>query len=367
MNDLRARIEQAHEKLARLTQEVCGACRQNCCHQGTMMGSQGLRRLYKGVLMDPELGVRLRRGLTVRREDVAHDLQVAEKVADLLSQANLAEADRERLPDLQARLDDLRQFVEYMGSDFPLTPEGMTRLLLYTAVRHNLLRCVREFPGGEAALSTLSQGQGSFRFRHRKMAPPRCIFLEDACLAEAWKPIKCANFFCASEPNLLAILHREMTFDEFVLANLRLCDAGFVRRLLELENELGKAYWEPKVIIGPEQGAEAYQLEIIALLQSARQLRVRQEAARFMRATNEILAEIETLPEDHNLVYTCAGIDGAALYELAAALEQARSESWHGGLVVLAGELSEHSFLPHPLWEDEMISQPLGGLEVYLV
>jgi hypothetical protein len=243
----------------------------------------------------------------------------------------------------------------------------MSRLLLYTAVRHNLLRCLRQFPGGEAALTTLSQGQGSFHFRKRKMAPPRCIFHHDACLAEGWKPIKCANFFCASDPNLLAILHDEMSFDEFVLAGIRLSDMDWVRRLLRLENELGKAYWEPKVIIGPEQGAEAFQGEIIALLRSVRPVQVRREPARFMRATNEILAEIAALPEDQNLVYTCDAIDGAALYELAVALEQARSDQWHGGLVVLARELAEHSFMPHPLWEDEMISQPLGGLEVYLV
>ena len=367
MSDLRERIEQAQEKLARITQEVCGACQQNCCHQGTMMGSQGLRRLYKGVLMDPAFGGRLRQGLRLRREDVAHDLQVADKVAELLGQANLSEEDRERLPALQARLEELRQFVDYMGSDFALTPDGMTRLLLYAAVRHNLLRCVREFPGGEAALTTLSQGQGSFRFRHRKMAPPRCIFHHDACLAECWKPIKCANFFCASEPNLLAILHEEMSFDEFVLASLRLCDGDFARRLLGLENDLGGAYWEPKVIIGPAEGAEAYQQEITALLRSARQVRVRHEEGRFMRATKEILTEIEALPESYNLIYTCTAIDGAALYELAVALEQARGESWHGGLIVLAQELSEHSFMPHPLWEDGTISQPLGGLEVYLV
>jgi len=66
-------------------------------------------------------------------------------------------------------------------------------------------------------------------------------------------------------------------------------------------------------------------------------------------------------------VYTCTTIDGAALYELAVALEQARSTDWHGGLLVFAHELAEHSFMPHPLWQDEMISQPLGGLEIYLV
>ena len=89
MSTLRERVQAARDKLARLTHEVCGACRQNCCHQGTMMGSQGLRRLYKGLLMDPEFGGRLRRGLRLRQEEVALDLQTAQKVAELLAAANL--------------------------------------------------------------------------------------------------------------------------------------------------------------------------------------------------------------------------------------------------------------------------------------
>lgn len=367
MSILRERIAAAHDKLARLTEEVCGACRQNCCHQGTMMGSQGLRRLYKGLLMDPEFGKRLRQGLHLRVEEVRQDLQVAEKVAQLLAEAKIAPQDQDRLPELQQRLADLREFAEYMTGDFPMTAEGMSRLLLYSAVRSNLLRCMRQFPGGEAALTTLSQGQGSFRFRGRKMAPPRCIFHHDTCLAEAWKPVKCASFFCASEPNLLVRLQQEMTFDEFVLANIWPSDPDWVRRLLRLENDLGAQYWEPKIIIGPEQEPEAYHEEIIELLRERRQLQVRREPGRFMRATNEILAEVERLPEMQNIVYTCSTIDGAALYELAVALEQTRGNEWHGGLFVLAKELSEHSFMPHPLWQDEMISQPLGGLEVYLV
>ncbi|MCE5239572.1 hypothetical protein LLH23_13940 [bacterium] len=367
MSALRERIAAARSTLARLTHEVCGACRQNCCHQGTMMGSQGLRRVYKGLLMDPDFGGRLREGLRLRREEIAADLQVAGKVAQLLSEANLADEDRARLPELQQRLTDLHMFVQYMGGDFPLTCEGMSRLLLYSAVRSNLLRCMRQFPGGEAALTTLSQGRASFRFRGRKMAPPRCIFHHEACLAEDWKPVKCANFFCASEPNLLARARDEMSFDDFVLANVRPCSTDYVRRLLRLENDLGPEYWEPKIIIGPEDLAELFQEEIVGLLRSRRQVQVRRDSGRFMYATNEILATIESLPEQQNLIHTCQGIDGAALYELAAALERARGAEWHGGLVLLARELIEHSFMPHPLWQDEMISQPLGGLEIYLV
>lgn len=367
MSDLRDRIEAAHRKLEGLTREVCGACTQNCCHQGTMMGSQGLRRLYKGILLDPEFGERLRHGLILRREEVEQDLHVAERVAGLLGAARLEGEDAEGLQELQTRLRDMRQFVEYMGSEYPLTAEGMSRLLLYSAVRSNLLRCLRQFPGGEAALANFSQGRSSFKFRGRKIAPPRCIFHHDACLAEAWKPIKCANFFCASDPNLLARCRQEMSFDEFVLANIRLSDPACLRRLVELENDLGKAYWEPKVIIGPQQGWETWSDDLIALIQGARQTQVHRDSGRFMRATRELLDEIASLPADQNVIHTSASIDGAALYELAVAMDRARGAEWHGGFCVLAQDLVEHSFMPHPLWDDEMISQPLGGLEVYLV
>jgi len=367
MSDLRERIEAAHVKLERLTQEVCGACTQNCCHQGTMMGSQGLRRLYKGILMDPQFGERLRRGLSLRREEVEQDLQVAERVAHLLRASLSTEEDTKGLEELELRLRDMREFVEYMGSDYPLTAEGMSRLLLYSAVRSNLLRCLRQFPGGEAALATLSQGRSSFKFRGRKIAPPRCIFHHECCLAEAWKPIKCANFFCTSDPNLLARCRAEMSFDEFVLANVRLTNSECLVRLVELENELGKAYWEPKIIIGPESGWEQFTEKIIGMVTSNRQAQVRREPGRFMKATRELLDEISTLQEDQCVIYTCASIDGAALYELAVAMERARSADWHGGLFVLCRELAERSFMPHPMWDDEMISQPLGGLEIYLL
>lgn len=367
MNPLRERVQAAHDKLDRLVQNVCGACRQNCCHQGTMMGSQGLRRLHKGLLVDPEFGGRLRRGLRERHEEVARDLATAEKVAQLLAAANLTPDDRQLLPELDQRLADFRRFADYMGEDFPLTTEGMSRLQLYSAVRHNLLRCIRQFPGGEAALATLSQSSGSFRFRGRKMGPPRCIFHQDGCLAEQWKPLKCANFFCASEPNLLACAREVMTFDEFVLANVRLSTPETVRRQVQLESDLGQEYWEPKVIIGPDLDAAAYQDDLIGLVRVQRPAQLQREPGRFMRATNEILRDIEALRGTENLIYTCGSIDGAALYELAVALEQARGTEWHGGLMLLARELTERSFMPHPLWEDQMISQPLGGLEVYLV
>jgi hypothetical protein len=111
-----------------------------------MMGTHGLRRLHKGLLVDPELEPRLRRALKQRAEEVAADLAVAEKVGHLLTQSRTSPEDQEALAELRKRLAELRDFVEYMQSDFPLTCEGMSRLLLYSAVRSNLLRSMREYP-----------------------------------------------------------------------------------------------------------------------------------------------------------------------------------------------------------------------------
>jgi hypothetical protein len=365
MSDLPARIQAAADKLSQVVLGVCGQCRQNCCHQGTMMGSQGLRRLEKGLLLEADLTPRLREGLRARREELAGELQAAERVAGLLDASDLSTELRAELPVLQQRIDDLRRLLDAVAGDFPLTADGMNNLLLYSAVRSNLLRCLRQFPGAEAALVTFSGGQ-AFTFRGRKLAPPRCIFHFERCLAEHFKPIKCANFFCAGDPNLLSQCHQLMSFDEFVLANMRVVTPDYALRSVEIETELGRDYWEPKVFIGPQTDAASFADRVLALLQAGRpQVVIHREPGRFMQATRETLREINDLPEDANLVIRCQSVDGAALYELAVALDLARGNQWHGGLVLLAEQISEKSFLPHPLWEDEVISQPLGGLDIY--
>ncbi|NPV48423.1 MAG: hypothetical protein HPY69_15905 [Armatimonadetes bacterium] len=366
MSDTKQRILAARDRLDAVIREICGACHDSCCHQGTMMGVQGLRRLARGLTLEPDLATRLREGLAARTLELRHDLRVAEKVLDLLRASSLGAEAQDALPELQRRVDDLRRFVEYMETEFPLDVQGMTPLLHYSAIRHNLLRSLRRFPGAEAALSTLSRGQGSFAFRGRKLAPPRCIFHQDRCLAESWKPIKCASFFCTNEPNLLAHCRQAMSFDEFVLAAVRVVSTDFVRKLLALDTRLGSDYWEPKVIIGPEAGAVEFHEDLVALLTETRpRVKTQREEGRFMKSTNEVLADVRRLGAGETLVYVCQSVDGAALYELAVAMDRARGQDWHGGLVLLAQQLSEHSFLAHPLWEDQMISQPLGGLEVY--
>jgi hypothetical protein len=356
----------ASARLDDLVRDVCGKCQESCCHQGTMMGMQGLRRLARGLILEPDLATRLRAGLAERCVELGHDLRVADKVSDLLRATSLTVEARGSLPDLERRVADLRRFVEYLDTGFPLDVEGMTPLLHYSAIRHNLLRCLRQFPGAEAALSTLSRGKGSFAFRGRKLAPPRCIFHQGRCLAERWKPIKCASFFCTNDPNLLAHCREAMSFDEFVLAAVRVVSTDFVRKLLALETRLGVEYWEPKVISGPERGGAEFHEDLIALLSQTRpRVRVQREDGRFMKATNEILHEVQRLALEETLVYACQSVDGAALYELAVAMDRARGQDWHGGFVLLAQQFSDRSFLAHPLWEDQMISQPLGGLEIY--
>lgn len=359
-------IRAAGERLAQLVQGVCGQCADSCCHQGTMMGVQGLRRLERGVTLEPGLALRLRVGLRQRREELAADLRVVERVADLLRATELPEEAREALPELERRVADLRHLVEYLATDFPLDVAGMTPLLHYTAVRHNLLRCLRVFPGAEAALSTLSRGQSSFAFRGRKQAPPRCIFHQDRCLAEDYKPVKCASFFCTNEPNLLAHCREALSFDEFVLAQTRVVGRQFPGAMLELESRLGQEYWEPMVILGPEEATVEYQESLITLLTRTRpRVKVQRENGRFMKATNEVLTEVLAAPADQTLIYAVRSVDGAALYELAVAMDRAHGQGWQGGFVLLANDLAEKSFMPHPLWEDQMISQPLAGLEAY--
>jgi hypothetical protein len=368
MADLRSRIIAANARLEQLVQEVCGACQHSCCHQGTMMGSEGLRRLEKGLLLEPDLTKRLLAGLALRQQELQEDVAVARQVAGLLAAANLPEEDRERLPELQRLVTELENFTASLSLQPPLNPRELSHLLLYSAVRHNLLRCLRQFPGAEAALTTLAGGRGSFRFRGRKLAPPRCIFHQDRCLAEDFKPIKCANFYCTGEPNLLSRCREVMDFDEFVRANIRAVSPDYVRRLVQLESELGPDYWEPKVVIGPEGQSEALAAELVSALQQGRAaVTVHRTPGRFMKSTNEIMAELRGLKGATNLILLCQAVDGAALYELAVAFERARSGEWHGGLLLVADTLQEHSFLPHPMWDDEMYSQPLGGLEVYYV
>jgi hypothetical protein len=56
-------VHKATQKLQDTVDSICGACEYSCCETGTMVGSHGLRRLSKGLRLDPQLSDRLRQGL----------------------------------------------------------------------------------------------------------------------------------------------------------------------------------------------------------------------------------------------------------------------------------------------------------------
>jgi len=363
-NELAEAVVSADRRLRGIVARVCGACGYSCCHTGTMVGSHGVRRLYKGTLLEAELAERVRQGLRERAKEMAADLATIEQVAEML-RISFGDEMGDELEQLERLTEEWRRFAEFVGSDFELSPENLMRLIQFSAVRHNLLRQLREFPGAEAALANFCAPGGSFRFRGRKLAPPRCIFHLDGCLLGRYKPIKCANFFCSGDPNLLEECQNDMYFDEFVLANMYAESFDFVKRAIGLENELGRAYWEPKIIFtaNPQQTAEL--LELIRRREGV--VEVRHEAGSFFLSTGEVLELIGGHGRETTLVFTARSVGSPALYELAVALQQAHNDEVLGGFVLIAGDFDAASFMPHPMWSDRLMSQPLGSLEMYAV
>ncbi len=357
-------VSAARHKLDTIIERVCGACGYSCCHTGTMVGSHGVRRLYKGMRLDAGLASRVREGLKTRAAELAADLDTIRHVTQML-QMSFGDRMSRELTDLGALTGEWQDFTEFMASDFDLTPDNLKRLTQFSAVRHNLLRQLREFPGAEAALATMSVPGGSFHFRGRKLAPPRCIFHLDGCLLGRYRPVKCANFFCNAEPNLLAECHAEMDFDEFVIANMYPESLGFVEEMILLENELGPDYWEPKIVLGCDEQQARRLIE----LGTARGIGtdVQQNPGGFYLSTGELLELIKAAGRDATLIFTAESVGGPALYELAVALEQAHNADILGGFILIAQRFATPSFMPHPMWSDRMMSQPLGSLEIYAI
>ncbi len=354
----------ASRKLDAIVERVCGACEYSCCHSGTMVGSHGVRRLYKGMRLDPEVARRVREGLDQRARELAADLDTIAQVTGMLT-ASYGQERAEELVEIEALSDEWRKFADFVGSQFEPNPENLRRLIQFSAIRHNLLREVRKFPGAEAALANFCAPGGSFHFRGRKLAPPRCMFHADGCLLGRYKPVKCANFFCSGDPNLLAECQSEMDFDEFVLANMYAESCDFVERAIALENELGPAYWEPKIAFtaDPQQRAQLHELV------QQREGRIKQipEPGSFFLSTQELLDLISEHGRESTLVFSAASVGSPALYELAVALQQAHNDEILGGFVLIAETFTTPSFMPHPMWSDRLMSQPLGSLDIYAV
>ena len=362
MNVLAGSVNQRRQQLLEVVDRVCGDCGKTCCHQGTMMGSADLRRLYKGLMLDPRLRARLETGLCRRGVELRTELEAMEQVTAILARGDGGERQSE-LALLRDRLGEWRRFCDRLESHEEWTLDSLGLLLRFSAIRANVLRVLREFPGALEALSAHAALEGLIHAGGRRMAPPPCLFLgAEGCLAEGWKPAKCANFFCAGEPNLLAEITAEMSFEDFVRANFRTLTPHEVLRYLELELSLGRDFLEPKVLIQPNAGLvealdKLLRNEFIAVEK-------RKEAGPFMWSTAEAYGRLSKMPATVAYVMEADEVSGGGLYELAVALDRLRVEGTPPAFYLLAERLSQSSFLPHPLWADQMMSQPLGFLDL---
>jgi hypothetical protein len=59
-------------------------------------------------------------------------------------------------------------------------------------------------------------------------------------------------------------------------------------------------------------------------------------------------------------------LDANALYELALALDRIQLRDEHPCFVLSAREL-RRAPMPHPMWDDQMMSQPLGALDMFIL
>ena len=358
------RVLGATEEFVAIRDRVCGACEYSCCHSGTMVGQHGVRRALKGIELKPELGPAIREAMRVRAEELKADLDTIRKVTELLEMGFAAQMPAE-LAELKRLIAEWADFADFLGSDFELSYDNLRRVTEFTAVRANLLRGVGSFAGGHAALARFSGPGGSFTFRRRRLAPPRCMFHREGCVLDRYKPIKCANFFCNGEPNLLAECQDQMTFDEFVLANMYVEPFAFVRQVVEQAGVLGPDYWEPLIAV-PADKAQSDELLSLAHLREGR-VELRQEPAGFYLSTEEVLHAIVATGRDNTVIYRAASVGGPALYELAVALQRAHNDGILGGFVLIAEGFAPSAFMPHPMWTDHMMSQPLGSLDIFAI
>ncbi|MCX7599009.1 MAG: hypothetical protein N2512_09110 [Armatimonadetes bacterium] len=364
MGDLCALAKVARQVLERVVSRVCGACERNCCHQGTMMGIQDLRRVVRGLRVDAELAERLRTGLKEKAFELEADVAAARQVLSLVKSSGLGDERAHCLA--EARIADLEDLAKMLAAETPLDYPHLQRLLLHTALRHNLLRAFRSFPMGEGALARFGGPASSFKFRGSRLAPPRCIFhsLTLGCMAGKWKPAKCANFFCTADPSLLDAIREHMDFDDFVLANFEPATMDWILANLKAQAELGPSYHEPMVIVGMGKA-------------QAEELRDRLEAA----AVETRMSPHPSVPFPPRVVEKVAAgvpagtaelirfrkLSGTDIYDLAIGLDRVRLRDAQRMLVFIAETLEVPSSPPHALWLENTIAQPVGYLECYVL
>lgn len=360
-----ARVRDARRRRDAVINEVCGACENKCCLQMTMMGAQDLRRLIREMRLDADFEQKIRSGLRKVADRLEVDLRVVREVAGLIVAASGANR-AEDMAELNRSVADWAEFVDWLRSDYPVEQSEMKRLLMFSAIRSNTLNALARFPGGLGALVNLSGNEASFQFRGRRIAPPPCLFYlkESGCICEEAKPAKCANFFCAGVPNLLEELRAALGFDDFVLANVKPVAMERTLATIELERDLGQEYVEPKIILG----ASPDQIDQIAhrMGKSGESVRLKHVERPGLRSAAEVEQELKSIPDGTGLIEVFPGINGNTLYELALGLDRIRLRDEHPSYVLAATGL-----LPtpaaHPLWDDRMMAQPLGVLDLFVL
>ncbi|MEA3400711.1 MAG: hypothetical protein U9R79_05630 [Armatimonadota bacterium] len=359
------RVRRARERQGAVIDRVCGACDNKCCKQMTMMGSQDLRRLVKAMLLDPDFQGRVRDGLARVADRLERDLLVLKQVTELL-EASSDESQADDLADLRRNVQQWADFVRWLRSDFPLDYDEMRRLLHFSAIRSNTVKAVDRFPGGLGALANLSGPDSGFQYSRRRLGPQRCLFYLDdrGCICEDAKPAKCANFFCVGEPDLLQELRKELSFDDFVMANLNIIDFQTLQEMISLERDLGSEFIAPKIVIG----ASHEQIDRIAATMGSagENVRVRRIERPGLRSAAEVERELAEIPEGVGLLEVYPAINGNTLYELALALDRIRLRDEHPSYVLAAGELKPTP-AAHPVWDDRMMAQPLGALDLFVI
>ncbi|MBD3292931.1 MAG: hypothetical protein GF393_08415 [Armatimonadia bacterium] len=364
-HELVEKVCEARERRDAIINAVCGACENKCCQQMTMMGTQDLRRLIREMLLDEDFERRVRAGLRRVADRLDVDLRVVREVAELIGAAS-ADGRADEMAELRRNVAEWADFVRWLRSDFAVSAEEMRRLVMFSAIRSNTLNALARFPGGLGALVNLSGNEASFQFRGRRIAPPPCLlFLEDSgCICDQAKPAKCANFFCAGVPNLLEELRSELGFDDFVLANVSPAGMDRILRTSRLERKLGPEFVEPKIILGASED----EIDSIARVmgQAGETVRVKQIQRPGLRSASEVEEQLKAIPEGTALIEVFPGIDGNTLYELALALDRIRIRDEHPGYVLAAtGLLTTPA--AHPLWDDRMMAQPLGVLDLFVI
>ncbi len=357
---LTKQCEAARQKLLALVSSVCGSCDKSCCHHGTMMGSGDLPRLHKGLLLSEELRESFEQGLGQRVAELREDLRTLTLVLDCLG--SRPDRDEPALSRLKAGLDAWSQFCDFALEQMAPDAQYLRKLLWFPGVRANAFRALRNVPGGLEHLAELAPGVRSLTFVGERMPPDRCLFHVDGCLAGDWKPVKCANFFCPTEPGLLGAIFDSLDFHEFVLANARSLDLEGLLALVSLELDLGAEYVAPKVILA--QRTEVADALGHILSENGWSVALRSRVGQYMASSQEYRC-LRPPGAEEAVVMSVDSIAPAALYEIGIAVERVASEGTAFPVYLVARQLAMGSPLRHPLWMDRALGQPVGALEVY--